>query len=647
VPSRTLLESDFPYLEVSELASEDRRLKDPKRSAHRWWARRPPSLLRAILLAGASAEDLTHAQFWERFASPEQHLKGFLVCDPFMGGGTTLFEAARLGAEVRGGDIDPLAVQIGQHGLSCPSKEYVESVAKQLALELNRRFTDLYPSAGDCTPLHYFFLHQVECPCCRENALLYKDLIIARSLGKTGAVVRDAAVVAFCPECRDVHELDESAVSLTCCGTTWNLDTGTYTKSRFSCPTCGAKSSHAELKTGIADRILIAIEETYFKGRRRIRPPYDTDLAAINRAKVLLAESVNRPPIRHLRSSSHDGRPLNLGIRTTDQLFTSRQALVMGHAFAWMNSQTLDADVKRAVWLALSNSLGANNRLCGYARDYGRLAPLFNIRAYSLPALAVELNPLHPTAGRGTIASCFRRVLRGSTRDVLRVVWRSSVQRKRIAFNHCPGGVDIRARGASDASYEEGKRVHLCVFDPPYFNYIDYDHMSDFYRAWLSEPELASIPLHPSGTDKVESFAAAFAAALSRQVGRLRHDGIFAFTYHSAQNDAWRAVGQALDRADVAVTAAWPVRADPRMGQHAHAGNCEWDLVIVGRHWSKCVRAPSTPHVEHTLANVEARFHLSDADLRNLRLGLQMAAARYAAPAPAEGHRRKHASAGM
>src|SRR5439155_2135028 len=64
---------------------------------------------------------------------------------------------------------------------------------------------------------------------------------------------------------------------------------------------------------------------------------------------------------------------------------------------------------------------------------------------------------------------------------------------------------------------------------------------------------------------------------------RLKGGRPMAFTYHSADPDAWRAVGVALDYAKLAVTALWPVRSDGHMGHHSHPGNCEWDMVIICR----------------------------------------------------------------
>ena len=104
-------------------------------------------------------------------------------------------------------------------------------------------------------------------------------------------------------------------------------------------------------------------------------------------------------------SAPNDGRPVSFGIRTIADLHTARQLAYLTAARRWLSDAQLDPRVARALSLAVSSTITSNNRLCGYATDYGRLAPLFSIRAFSLPWLAVELNPLNPTGGRGTLAA--------------------------------------------------------------------------------------------------------------------------------------------------------------------------------------------------------------------------------------------------
>src|SRR5690554_1867472 len=104
---QTFLEVGFPFREVSLLAAADRRSRDPRYSMHGWWARRPPALVRAVLLASALSDSASPREFWDAYASDAPALHGLTVYDPFMGGGSTLVEAQRLGARAYGTDIDP------------------------------------------------------------------------------------------------------------------------------------------------------------------------------------------------------------------------------------------------------------------------------------------------------------------------------------------------------------------------------------------------------------------------------------------------------------------------------------------------------------------------------------------------------------
>src|ERR1051325_11014729 len=89
----TLLETTFPFRELSLVAKAERRVRDPVYGMHRWWARRPPSLLRGLLIASHLPADETTEEFWRLFGSAERPLAGRSVLDPFAGGGSTLVEA--------------------------------------------------------------------------------------------------------------------------------------------------------------------------------------------------------------------------------------------------------------------------------------------------------------------------------------------------------------------------------------------------------------------------------------------------------------------------------------------------------------------------------------------------------------------------
>lgn len=633
----TLLEADLPIRELSLLAAADRRSIDPVYGVHRWWARRPPAIMRGIVLAAALSADTSIDEFWSAFASPAAALDGLRVHDPFAGGGSTLVEAARLGAAVSGGDIDPLAVEIVQHELSPARADEVRAAGEQLLAFLRERYADdLYPDDGEGrVPLHYFWLHNVACPHCDETGLLYRNLVLARDAGKPGAVVRDNPLIVFCPGDLSVHGLQHlDRRELRHLGRRWPLAGGTYVAGRYVCPSCGGKSSHRELSTGTAPRTLVAVEATVENGRRQYRAGHRADDNAVAGAAAHLTNATElQLPVGRLCTDRHDDRPLSFGIESVAQLFTDRQLVVFGAAVSWLRGAQLDAPVKRAMSLAISNALATNNKLCGYATDYGRLSALFSVRGFPIPALAVELNPLHPDGGRGTLRQCVERVVRSASTTVRRHVWSAgecAVRPTEMSFPIDSRDIgDIRIAGAADQG--AGPQTDLCVFDPPYFDYIAYSELSEFYRAWGDQPTVVASSLLPHGEDPAEQFGLDFAHCLRAAMRRLSKGRPVTFTYHSSNPDAWRAIGVGLDDAKLAVTGIWPVRSDGHMGHHSHPGNCEWDLVVCCRRITETTPGDLTASVTGWIETVKP-LKVSESDKTNMTLAHAMARARFRAP---------------
>jgi putative DNA methylase len=549
-----------------------------------------------------------------------------------------MVEAARLGALPSGTDIDPLAVKIVQHELNPPSPEELSDASAKL-LDFIQGVSGRFYCATKrgWTPLHYFYLYEVRCPRCHIRSPLFRNLIIARDRGRSGGVVRSAATVAFCPDCFSIHQLREDKRSeLRCCRKRKLMD-GTFANRKFTCPQCGHSAQHRELQTATAPRRLIAVEETRSAHMRRIRAANEGDRAQIKAADRYLAMHAKqlRLPTAKLTMERVDPRPLSYGIRRAVDLFTSRQLAVFGNAFRWLRaSRNHSESVRRALTLALSNTLTTNNRLCGYATDYGRLAPLFSVRSYSLPALSVELNPLHPSAGRGTLRRNLQRISRSSADQVRRYVW-SPLQSKPIPvlmdFSHRVRHAEVLCASAGSELSTVDANVDICVFDPPYFDYIAYSELSEFYRCWLEESKLGGRPLLPEPDNPARSFGCSLANCLREALRRLKPRRPMAFTYHSAHAPAWDALGIALDRAELCVTALWPVQTDSHMGHHVAEGNCEWDIIVVCRRRSECGVSESQCSV-HDWARALLPLKVRPADKLSMRLALDMARTRFGVP---------------
>lgn len=632
----TLLETSLPWVELSLLATADQRSRDPVYGAHRWWARRPPAVMRGLLLAAAASSETTPQEFWSAFASPDPALAGLRVHDPFAGGGSTLVEAQRLGADVTGTDVDPLATLITNFELDPPSASEVASAGDLLLAHLDSHLSHLFPPSGNAVPLHYFFLRTVSCPGCSHEGPLYRSLIVARDVKKVGAVVRDHPLTVFCPTCLSLHDLTRpDRVELRCCNRRHRIEDGTFTATRYRCPCCDRRWTHSELKTGASPRRMIAVEETSEGTRRRIRPPTQADLDANDAAIDELAEKRRYLdlPTAHFALDRRDRRPLSYGVTKPTELFSHRQLLCFGTAFAWLRASRLDARLRDGMALALSNALTTNNLLCGYARDYGRLSALFSVRSYSLPALAVELNPLHPHGGRGTLRRSIDRVVRSTSTISRRHVWsveRCCTEVATIDFRPERTASAVNCASAAEASVTSDS-VDICITDPPYFDFISYSELSEFHRVWLGL-SLDGEPLLPStDADGVETFASTFGDCLRRTSAALNEGRPLAFTYHATSSEGWEAIGLALDEAKLVVTALWPLRNDAHMGHHSFAGNCEWDVVVVCRPLGECERSAMSLSFEPwARAARTAKLGFSEADEANVRAALAMSATRFA-----------------
>ncbi|MBN2391964.1 MAG: DUF1156 domain-containing protein [Anaerolineae bacterium] len=103
------IQTSFPITDINRLAERERHTFMPIYQMHKWFARRASCVFRAILL-GASKPAGTDimAEFY-RNHTHDPDTNGLVVLDPFMGGGTTVVEAMRLGCKIVGIDLNPVA----------------------------------------------------------------------------------------------------------------------------------------------------------------------------------------------------------------------------------------------------------------------------------------------------------------------------------------------------------------------------------------------------------------------------------------------------------------------------------------------------------------------------------------------------------
>lgn len=151
----TCLEVDFPILPVNQVAIIEGNAGKPIYQMSKWWARRRSSVFRSMLIAAATKapEDKSHAAklVWDNYYANHQkkgafkHLK---VADIFMGGGTTLVEGSRLGMQMVGNDLNPVAWFVVKQELANVDLEEVKSLLADIEAEVKPQIMPYYYCDG-------------------------------------------------------------------------------------------------------------------------------------------------------------------------------------------------------------------------------------------------------------------------------------------------------------------------------------------------------------------------------------------------------------------------------------------------------------------------------------------------------------------
>ncbi len=168
---RRAIEDSFPIVEINRLAVPERNSFKPIYQMHKWFARRASCVFRAILLGclkpipmdeqgkptKTGAKVIMDEFYKDHTNDPDT--KDKVILDPFMGGGTTVVEALRLGCRVIGIDLNPVAWFI--------VKTEVEPVGLDALKDAFERLAErVVPWSGKSVRETLLSQYRTECPCC-------------------------------------------------------------------------------------------------------------------------------------------------------------------------------------------------------------------------------------------------------------------------------------------------------------------------------------------------------------------------------------------------------------------------------------------------------------------------------------------------
>ena len=130
---------DIPF--ISALALREKQIQQNYRpiiAVHKWFARRPGTLFRGLILSEFADKPLRDTFY------ASNDLSGLTILDPFMGGGTPLLEANRLGCDVIGYDINPMAYWIVRQEIEHLDLKAYRKAANDLVKGLEQEIGSYY-----------------------------------------------------------------------------------------------------------------------------------------------------------------------------------------------------------------------------------------------------------------------------------------------------------------------------------------------------------------------------------------------------------------------------------------------------------------------------------------------------------------------
>lgn len=594
----TALECDFPIVEVSQVAEQEswrKEINRPIYHIHKWWATRLGSVFRAITLAALSRPA---ANTWKGFYD-RHRLVGKVVLDPFMGSGTTLGEAIKLGAKVIGCDINPVSSFLVRQAFTRVPEAQLRGAFSQLessvAPEIRRYYQTRDPLSGKLIPVLYFFwVKMVATPDGETVPLLSRYVFSQDAYPK-----KKPKAQIVCPNCWAVIEDRYDATDLECphCLCCFNPQEGpasgqyvtTNAGNRYRIkdllPADGAPLPHR----------LYAMLALRPDGEKTYLPMRDEDFALLAEAEARLQTEALPLPTLAVRPGHNTDQARGYNYTHWRDFFNGRQLLCLGLLLQAI-LKIEDESIQEQMLCLFSGTLEFNNLFCSFKGEgTGAVRHMFSNHILKPERAPLENSVWGTEKSSGTFSTlfesrlipakryldqpfevAFENDLLGSRTDTRKIVASDPIHAQRVAswdeLRTTDRGLLI-LNGDSSRLPVPDASVDAVITDPPYFDFVHYSELSDFFFAWLS-PVLKSRYRWFNRADSSDEgevqhkdprvFAKQLASVFSECCRVLKDDGVLAFSFHHSRAEGWAAIYEAITSAGLAVVAAHPVHAELR-----------------------------------------------------------------------------------
>lgn len=546
----TLLER-LAWSSLNERVRREQRNREvytPAISMYRWWARRPHSLIGA-LLDGASQDG----------SSP-------LVSDPFSGGGTVAIEAARRGLAVYAQDLHPWATTGLATTLDGVDADALERASACWIEGLQGLRRELYgtccPAHGASEVTHTFWARHSACEGCARRIHLFPYALV--SLGSRSG--EEAHAWFGCRACGTMTRSARATVARRCSGCRRTLepdDRSLLAEGLARCPHPGC--SHTTAAFAAAPRwqpVLVQRVCTDARGKEilHLARPTPEEIAQAAGPEPDVPTPLRAP----IPAGVETRRLARAGFGTWADIYPPRQLRVLLDAARSVPSPRARPAIAARLRLAVCGAA----EMAGYASRWDRYYPkAFEVTAnhrFAVTGFACETNLL-ADRGRGTLQ-------RRAAQSVRAARWAAEFTAGSAA-HHSSGTrrlaeapqQPVVVRGSSARQLLPSDAVDLVLTDPPYFDDVQYAELASLFLAWAQATGLIARKVRVDlRSEAVANTARSTGPARYRQLltrimretaRTLRTDGRMVLTFHNTDGRAWWALGAALHDAGFSVAA--------------------------------------------------------------------------------------------
>ena len=655
---------DFPFEHISNIAEREswrKEINRPIYHVHKWWAQRLGSVFRAIVIGALTPSgSCVFKNFYRSIKIPNS-----VVFDPFMGSGTTVGEAVKLGARAIGRDINPVAHFLVRNALGYHDRQEIFAEFARIEADvyesIQKNYRTELPDGRQTTVLYWFWVKIISCPDCSKDVDLFGTRIFARhAYPKKHPDCR-----ATCPNCGSINIVHYDDTDATCshCLCLFDPQKGNAQGQKATCPSC---DHQFQIAKAIRESDQAPKHRLYAKlvllddGAKEYHQATDADLAIYDNASRLLKERPNPFPIVSIEPGYNTNQALGYNYRAWYEMFNDRQLLCLS-ILAERIQKIEDQTIRELFTCLFSGVLEFNNMFASYKGEgTGAVRHMFAHHVLKPERVPLEANLWGTKKSSGSFMTMFQgRLMRALeyAEDPFEIkvdeVNGKKATSKVYGLSE-PIGFDI---AESFKRFKNGNRVYLScgdssctdietgsvdavITDPPFFDNVHYSQLADFFHVWQRHV------LGPDGdrervttrserevqSSSVTDFTDRLQGVWTEAVRVLKDEGILAFTYHHSRSEGWNAVLRALSEAGLVVTASQPIKAEMSVAMPKHQARepIDLDIVVVCRKraYVQPINHDVIPweEVEHLARNQIIRFRntgrkLSRNDVRIIVMG--------------------------